>query len=89
MFVIVFPNVVAAFCAAENTEEKKLPGPWVVFGVENPFSFRGVNGADVMFDNLLGPNVDPDLILRCDIIFPDGDVTTLGFTTGSEDPRSL
>jgi len=37
---------------------------------------------------LLGPNVDPDLIRRCDIMFPDGDVTTFGFKTGSEEPRS-
>ena len=86
---MVFPRVVAAFCAAENTEEKKLPPPWVVLGVAAPFSCRGVSGADVMFDSLLGPNVDPDLILRCDIMFPEGDVTTFGFWTGSEEPRSL
>jgi hypothetical protein len=44
-----------------------------------------------MFESLLGPKVaDPDRILRCEIMFPDGDVTTLGFaTTGSEVPRSL
>ena len=46
-----------------------------------PFSGVGVSGADVIFDNLLGPRVaDPDLTRRCDIMFPEGDVTTLGFT---------
>lgn len=87
--MIVFPSVVAAFCAAENTEEKKLPPPCVVPVVASPFSCNGVSGAEVMFDNLLGPNVDPDLILRCDIMFPDAEVTTFGFTIGSEEPRSL
>jgi hypothetical protein len=44
-----------------------------------------------MFESLLGPKVaDPDRILRCEIMFPEGDVTTLGFaTTGSEVSRSL
>jgi hypothetical protein len=58
--------------------------------VGNPFSGVGVNGADVMFESLLGPNVvDPDFALRCDIIFPDAEVTTLGLdVTGSEEPRS-
>lgn len=50
----------------------------------------GVSGADVIFDNLLGPRVaDPDLTRRCDIIFPEGDVTTFGFAlAGSELFRS-
>lgn len=66
----------AAFCAAENTVEKKPPE----LGVFAPLSNVGVKGADVIFDNLLGTNVfDPDRIRRCDIIFPDGDVTTLVF----------
>jgi hypothetical protein len=44
----------------------------------------------VIFESLLGPSAaDPDLTLRCDIMFPDGDVTTLGFVvTGSDVPRS-
>lgn len=48
----------------------------------------GVNGADCILDNLLGPSVaEPDLTRLCDIMFPDGDVTTFD-VTGSEDPRS-
>jgi len=80
-------NVFAAFCAAEKTLEKN---PLCVFGVIDPFSGIGVNGADVMFDNLLGPSAaDPDLARLCDIIFPEGDVMTFGFdVTGSDDPRS-
>jgi hypothetical protein len=79
-------KVLAAFCAAEKTVEKKPPDP----GVVEPFSGVGVKGAEVMFDNLLGPSVaDPDRILRCEIILPDAEVMTLGFAvTGSEDPRS-
>lgn len=66
-------KVLAAFCAAEKTEEKKpLPG------VVEPFSGVGVNGADIMLESLLGPKVpDPDRTLRCDIMFPEGEVTTL------------
>lgn len=34
----------------------------------------------MIFDSLLGTNVpDPDLIRRCDIIFPEGEVTIFGF----------
>jgi hypothetical protein len=79
-------RVFAAFCAAEKTVEKKPPDP----GVVEPFSGVGVRGADVIFDNLLGPKVaDPDRILRCEIIFPEADVTTLGFeAAGSEVSRS-
>jgi hypothetical protein len=44
-----------------------------------PFSGVGVNGADVMFDNLLGTTeAEPDRIRRCDIMFPEGDITTFG-----------
>lgn len=40
-----------------------------------------------MLDSLLGPSVaDPDLIRRCEIILPDGDVTTLELElTGLDD----
>lgn len=39
----------------------------------------GVNGADWMFDNLLGtPEAEPDRIRRCDIIFPEGETKTFG-----------
>jgi hypothetical protein len=78
-------KVFAAFCAAEKTLEKK---PLCVFGVVDPFSGVGVNGAEVIFDNLLCPNDVPDFTLRCDIMFPDGEVMTLGLdVTGSDDPR--
>lgn len=83
-------SVFAAFCAAEKTLEKKPP--WLGFGVVDPFSRVGVRGTDVIFDNLLGPNVaDPDRIRRCDIMLPDADITTLGFgykATGSDEPLS-
>ena len=44
-----------------------------------------------MLESLLGPSdAEPDRTLLCDIIFPDGDVTTFEFElTGSEEPRSL
>jgi hypothetical protein len=79
-------KVFAAFCAAEKTEEKNPPEP----GVVEPFSGVGVKGADVILDNLLGPRVaDPDRILRCEIILPEAEVTTLEFdVAGSETPRS-
>lgn len=54
--------------------EKKPP--WL--GDETPFSGIGVIGAVVIFESLLGPrDADEDLILRCEIIFPEGEVTTL------------
>jgi len=58
--------------------------------VVEPFSGVGVRGADVILDNLLGPRVaDPDRILRCEIILPEAEVTTLEFdVAGSETPRS-
>ena len=45
----------------------------------------------MMFESLLGPSAfESDLTLRCDIMFPDADVTTLGFdVVGSDAPRSL
>lgn len=61
VLVMLLLKVFAAFCAAENTVEKKPPDP----GVIEPFSGVGVKGADVILDNLLGPRVaDPDRILR-------------------------
>lgn len=86
VFVILLLNVFAAFCAAEKTVEKKPPE----LGVVAPLSSVGVKGADVIFDNLLGTNVfDPERIRRCEIMFPDGDVTTLVFVLiGSGGPRS-
>jgi hypothetical protein len=54
------------------------------------FSGVGVRGADVLLESLLGPNVvDADLTRRCDIIFPEGDVMTLGFEAAEPGvPRS-
>lgn len=45
----------------------------------------------MILDNLLGPNdIDPDCTRLCDIIFPEGDITTFGLAViGSDDPRSL
>jgi hypothetical protein len=76
-------RVFAAFCAAEKTDEKK-PVCCVFPGVTDPFSGVGVRGADVIFDNLLGPILfplanDPERMRLCDIMFPDGEVTTFGF----------
>jgi hypothetical protein len=75
-------RVFAAFWAAEKTDEKNPPA----LGVVEPFSGVGVNGADVIFDNLLGPSAaELDLTRRCDIIFPEGEVTTFAFlAVGSE-----
>lgn len=78
----------AAFCAAEKTLLKK---PVWLDGVIDLFSGVGVReGADVILESLLGPSdVDVDLTRRCDIIFPEGDVMTLGFeTTEPGVPRS-
>ena len=54
------------------------------------FSGVGVRGADVMLESLLGPKaVDVDFTRRCDIIFPEGDVMTLGFEAAEPGvPRS-
>lgn len=81
--LMLLVRVFAAFCAAENTDEKK-PVCCVFPGVTEPFSGVGVRGADVMFDSLLGPILfplanDPERMRLCDIMFPDGDVTTFGF----------
>lgn len=53
-----------------------------------PFSRVGVKGADVIFESLLGTSVaDPDLPLRCDIMFPDGDLTTFEFEPNDSGDR--
>lgn len=80
---MLFVRVFAAFCAAEKTDEKK-PVCCELPGVTDPFSGVGVRGADVIFDSLLGPMLfplanDPERMRLCDIMFPDGDVTTFGF----------
>lgn len=79
---MLFVRVFAAFCAAEKTDEKK-PVCCEFPGVTEPFSGVGVRGADVIFDSLLGPILfplanDPERMRLCDIMFPDGDVTTFG-----------
>src|ERR1700738_2877373 len=83
-------NVFAAFCAAEKTDEKN-PLCWFGPGPVEEFSGVGVRGAEVIFESLLGPRV-PEFVLtrRCDIILPDGDVTTFAFidVVGSDVPRS-
>ena len=59
---MVLLNVVAAFCAAVSTDEKKP----VALGVGSPLSSVGVRGAVVMLESLLGAiTADPDLALRC------------------------
>jgi hypothetical protein len=83
-------SVFAAFWAAENTFEKNPPCVFVP-GVKDPFSGVGVSGADVIFESLLGPKAaEFDRTRRCDIILPDGDVTTFGLdeAAGSDAPRS-
>lgn len=66
VFWIVLVSEVAAFCAAEKTDEKKpLPPDGVPGLLAVPFSGVGVKGARVMLDSLLGPILpDPDLPLR-------------------------
>lgn len=81
--LMLLVRVFAAFCAAEKTDEKK-PVCCEFPGVTDPFSGVGVRGADVIFDSLLGPILlplanDPERMRLCDIMFPDGDVTTFGF----------
>lgn len=68
----------AAFCAAENTEEKKPLGDCAVPPGVLISSIVGVRGADMELDNLLGGFVAERTRL-CDIIFPEGDVTMFGF----------
>jgi hypothetical protein len=76
----VLLRVLAAFCAADKTLEKK-PAPGVG---GTAFSGVGVRGAVMKFESLLGPMLaaEPDLALLCDIMLPDGDTTTLGFEIG-------
>jgi hypothetical protein len=80
VFAMVVLRVLAAFWAAEKTEEKKPLGDWggpaVPPGVLTSSSV-GVNGADIEFDNLLGGFV-AERARRCDIMFPEGETTTLG-----------
>lgn len=80
LFAIVVLRVLAAFWAAENTEEKKPLGDWggpaVPPGVFTS-SKVGVNGADMELDNLLGGFV-AERARRCDIMFPEGETTTFG-----------
>lgn len=79
-------RVLAAFWAAENTVEKNPVCP----GVVEPFSRVGVNGAEVIFESLLGPNVEEFVLARrCDIMLPDGDVTTLGLAGAGESTTIL
>lgn len=57
---MLLPRVVAAFWAADNTEEKKpedaVDGPELPEGLgEEAFSGVGVSGAVVVLDSLLGP----------------------------------
>lgn len=81
VFVILLLKVFAAFCAAEKTDEKNPLCP----GVIALFSGVGVNGAAVILESLLGPKVaEPDRIRRCEIMFPEGDVTTFVFETVGE-----
>jgi hypothetical protein len=78
VLAIVLLRVLAAFCAAENTDEKNpLGGPAVPPGVFTSSSV-GVSGADMEFESLLGGFV-AERARRCDIIFPEGETTTLGF----------
>lgn len=84
---MVLVSVLAAFCAAVNTDEKKPPEPPgdpCVPGVRVPgtllSSMVGVNGAETALESLLGgrPPVS-DLTRRWDIILPEGDVMVLEF----------
>jgi hypothetical protein len=65
--VIVLDNEFAAFCAAENIDEKKPPAACGAVSVPPGVftsSGAGVNGTEVALDNLLGPLV-ADLMRRC------------------------
>lgn len=72
VFWIVLLRDVAAFCAAEKTDEKKPPpGAGVPGLLAGPVSGMGVKGAFVMFESLLGPILpDPDLPLLWAIMLP-------------------
>lgn len=57
---MLLPRVLAAFCAADNTEEKKpveaVDGAELPEGLgEEACSAVGVSGAVVVLDSLLGP----------------------------------
>lgn len=68
-FPILLVKVFVAVWAADHIPEKNPVGGVLL-------SCVGVNGALVMFESLLGTKVpDPDLSRRCDIMFPEGDVT--------------
>ena len=93
LFAMVVLRVLAAFWAAEKTEEKKPLGDWggpaVPPGVFTSSSV-GVSGADMELDNLLGGFV-AERARRCDIMFPEEETTTFGlgcelgcFTPGFE-----
>lgn len=81
-------RVFVAFCAAENTDEKK-PEPPGVGG--RPFSGVGVSGGSVIFANLLGPRLaaDPDRARRKDTKLPVGETVTLGTAGGPESDAPL
>lgn len=66
VFCTALLSWVAAFCAAENTEEKKPPPGAGVPGLLAEFtSGMGVKGAFVMLESLLGPILPEfDLPLR-------------------------
>ena len=80
LFVIVLLNVLAAFCAAEKTDEKKpvCGGDTAVPPGVFASSGWGVSGAEMMFESLLGA-FEAERTRLCDIIFPEGETTTLGF----------
>lgn len=83
LFAMVLDNDVAAFCAAENTEEKNPPVDWGENARVPPgvfvSSMVGVNGAVMALESLLGGFV-AERARRCDIMFPEGETTiTLGF----------
>ena len=74
-------SVLAAFCAAENTEEKKPLGDWGGTAVPPGVlasSMVGVKGARIELDSLLGGFVAERARL-CEIILPEGETTTSGF----------
>jgi hypothetical protein len=78
VLAIVVVSEVAAFWAAENTDEKNpLAGRAVPPGVLISSSV-GVRGADMELESLLGGFVAERTRL-CDIMFPEGDTTTFGF----------
>jgi hypothetical protein len=64
----------AAFCAADSIDEKK-PDAGCALGVASPLSRVGVNGAETIFESLLGPMVtELDRLLRCALIAREEEV---------------